>query len=132
MKTCRITGSLRPVTGRWRRADMPGNIQPGNTRVWFNLDQPLAVISSHQLANAPDGSGDVIRQWHLSATRRDEAGRPYQIEEHQLDLVVDCFGLSRWDIFNRPEGAEHHIWIPVNPARRGSRLAGNDPDGQAA
>lgn len=80
----------------------------------------LFMISALELADAPDGGGDVIEQWHVSMSKRNHANdiaskRPTDEECRQ---ALACLGLTGAEEDNHHPGVARHFWMPVDPARR--------------
>lgn len=126
MKTDRTTGTLRPLTvEHWtpsRHQKSP--VIPYPTRVWNHRRMAVVVVSVLEPAEAPDGTGDIIPQWHLSIagrvadpTRR-TGQRPTRVAGDVLEHFVETFGFVEWEIDNHHPGAAQHFWIPRDPARR--------------
>jgi hypothetical protein len=121
VKTCSRTGTLRPLTAEfWRSA--PFTAQDSRpTRAWMHRFDRLVVLSSYGPATAPDGTGDVIPQWHLSIVARADTPvgqEPVRCTAEQLTRFVETFGLTEFEIDNHHPGAAQHFWIPRDPARR--------------
>lgn len=123
MKTDRSSGTLRPLTNEhWTPRPMPDPSGPWATRAWLHRRAPLVVVTSVGMANAPDGSGDVIAQWHLSIAGRvvGPDNRPFPVRASAVELahMVATFGLDDYEIDNHHPGAAQHLWIPKDPTRR--------------
>lgn len=74
---------------------------------------PICVLSALTPAKAPDGSGDVIYQWHVSVSRRGKRPRPKDVAR-----VRRSFGMLDAEEDNHHPGAARHLWMPVDASRR--------------
>lgn len=87
-------------------------VKASSFSVW--LRRGVTVISASIRAHAPDGSKEVIPQWHLSF-RAD--GRRCNDEEVRLGLA--SFGIAGAEEDNHhPGGGARHFFMPVDPKRR--------------
>jgi hypothetical protein len=73
----------------------------------------LRVVSSLDLAELPDGSGEVGPQWHVSISARRK--RP---KDSLVRLALRDFGLVGAEEDNHHPGVARHFWMAVDPARR--------------
>jgi hypothetical protein len=74
---------------------------------------PIRVISDLVMAEAPDGSGDVVPQWHVSLTRNGK--RPHLTD---VRAVLRAFDLREAEEDNHYPGNARHFWLPVDPRCR--------------
>lgn len=109
---------LRPLPGSgWRelvpRAEkIRGHIDAIAYSCWYRSG--VMAVSALELAEAPDGKGDTIHQWHISFSGR---GRRSTDVECRQALV--SFGmLSAEEDNHHPGGGARHFWLPIDPARR--------------
>lgn len=79
--------------------------------VWHS--RGVTVISTLDMAKAPDGSGDVIPQWHISVTRR---GRRPRADDVTRALLA--FGMTGAEEDNHHPGQARNWFLPVDPSRR--------------
>lgn len=118
--------------GRWERfmprhCDGPGVMSHSGWR-----RGKIVVISSLTMAEAPDGRGDVIPQYHLSVSRRGRRPLPKDIK-----AVLRSFGMRHQapEEDNHHPGVARHFWLPLDPARRvdceckSEEVTVVDPDG---
>ena len=73
----------------------------------------VVVISALERAEAPDGRGDVIPQWHVSVSSR---GR--RIDNRALHAVLRDFRMVGAEEDNHHPGIARNLWLTVNPTRR--------------
>lgn len=120
-----VPPELYPRRGRWEKdsastdthlaihrvhARRAGEV-PYSASVW-RLGGILA-ISSWQMSNAPDGSGEVIPQWLISVS--DSGHRP---SDRVVAKVRADFGMEDADVDNHHPGVAMHLWMPVEKSRR--------------
>src|SRR4029077_12117474 len=74
---------------------------------------PLRVISEVMDMEAPDGSGDVIPQWHISISRKGE-----RCDDHDVGRVLRAFEMEGAEEDNHHPGVARHFFLTVDPARR--------------
>lgn len=72
------------------------------------------VISSLDLAELPDGSGEVGPQWHISIT----AVGNRRAKPEQVRRALRAFGMVGAEEDNHHPGNARHFFMPVDPARR--------------
>ena len=89
-----------------------GSLPPAiSVSAWTN--GRLRVISALEMAEAPDGRGDAIPQWHISVT---ESGlRP---SPRGLRRALRAFGMGGAECDNHHPGNAQHYWLPLDKARR--------------
>lgn len=113
------------VTG-WTRFGHPKDNGMGGLAVSYRKDQLLA-ISDLVYAEAPDGSGDRVWQYHVSVSRGwDSTGRLLMYKERidarptnaEVAEVARAFCLDVWEEDNHTSGLARHLWLPVDPDRR--------------
>lgn len=76
----------------------------------------LVILSTIDVAELPDGSGDVGPQWHLSVSLGKGAKR--RATDDECERVLRDFGLEGAEEDNHTPGLARHFWMPVDPARR--------------
>lgn len=76
-------------------------------------DGAILVISAIADMTAPDASGDVIPQWHVSIT--DRGARPGAAAVHRALAAFDMLGAEE---DNHHPGQARNFFLPVDPARR--------------
>lgn len=86
-------------------------------------DGHVTVISALELAEAPDGRGDAIPQWHVSISERGR--RP---SKGGLRRALRAFGMVGTEEDNHHPGVARHFWLPVDKARRVSCQCKDDED----
>lgn len=86
-------------------------LEPGSHSAWS--DGKAHVLSSLIDAEAPDGSGEVIPQWHVSITERGRRATP-----RVLRRALRAFGMVGAEEDNHHPGNARHFFLPVDPARR--------------
>lgn len=74
----------------------------------------ILVISALEDAEAPDGSKEVIPQWHLSMS----AGPGKRCSDDDARATLACFWMSGAEEDNHHPGAARHYWMPLDPKRR--------------
>lgn len=107
-------GEKYPLRGRWQKDRTASDLHRaarGSTSV-FRLGSAL-VISNLASLEAPDGSGDVIPQWHVSLS--DDGRRP---SPKLVDRVRRDFGMEGAEVDNHHPGVAVHLMLCVDPARR--------------
>ena len=95
---------------------------------WHRHTSGLFAMSTLDKAAAPDDTGDVIPQWHVSVSRRwDQRSNLVITSEHSRDhrptnaevvATALAFGMDQWEEDNHQPGMARHLWLPVDPARR--------------
>lgn len=101
----------------WRRSN---RLDPGQMELHSAISisawqrRGVFLISSLELAEAPDGRKDVIPQWHVSMSKPG-LGRCSDVECQQ---ALACFGLTGAEEDNHHPGVARHFWMPVDPKRR--------------
>jgi hypothetical protein len=86
---------------------------PGRASAWEAAG--LKAISAIEMAEAPDGSGETIPQWHLSVS---VLSRTRRARGHEVRQALRDFGLEGAEEDNHEPGAARHFWMPVDPGRR--------------
>ena len=71
------------------------------------------VISTLDMAEAPDGSGEMIPQWHISISNLGK--RPSQLV---VDVALKAFEMVGAEEDNHHPGNARHFWMPIDPERR--------------
>lgn len=94
-----------------RRPDFWSNDEPLSRSTW--TDGRLVVITDLILAEAPDGSGDLIEQWHLSATHLGA-----RCSDREMRRVRRDFGMRDAEEDNHHPGNARNLFLPVDPKRR--------------
>lgn len=79
--------------------------------VWVN--GPLRVLSSADIMDAPDGSGDAIPHWLISVTRNGQRAR-----DEDTQKMLRAFGMVGADEDNHHPGQSRAFFMPCDPARR--------------
>lgn len=89
-----------------------GHIQAISYSAWYR--RGVMAVSALELAEAPDGRGDVIPQWHISF-----AGNNRRSTDEEVRQALACFGIAGAEEDNHhPGGRARHFWVPVDPSRR--------------
>jgi len=99
------------IAWRRRRELPPLQPKPISASAW--QCGPICVISSLVLAEAPDGKGDAIPQWHVSIASVGRRPKP-----HHVRKALRAFGIEAAEEDNHEPGNARHFWLPVDPARR--------------
>lgn len=73
----------------------------------------VLVISALVLAEAPDGRGDTIPQWHVSVSEKGARPSP-----EALRRALRAFRMEGTEEDNHHPGVARHFWLPVDPTRR--------------
>ena len=73
----------------------------------------LLAISSLQIADLPDGSGETGPQWHVSISLKGK--RP---KDNHVRSALRDFGMLGAEEDNHHPGNARHFWMPCDPARR--------------
>lgn len=103
-----------PLRGRWekdREASVAYQVEHGSTSV-FRCGAALAISSIANMT-APDGSDDVIPQWHVSVS---EGGR--RPSRKLIERVRRDFGMEQAEVDNHHPGVAVHLLLCVAPDRR--------------
>ena len=109
-----IRGEKYPTRGRWEKdavASVAYQVEHGSTSVFRR--GAVLVISTIVDMEAPDGSHDVIPQWHVSVS---ECGR--RPSPKLVDQVRRDFGMEQAEIDNHHPGVAVHLMMCVDPERR--------------
>lgn len=77
----------------------------------------LVVVSTLDVAELPDGSGEVGPQWHVSISI-DDLRRPRRATDEECERTLRDFDLVGAEEDNHEPGRARHFWLPVDPARR--------------
>lgn len=83
--------------------------------VWHR--RGVFVISTLEMAEAPDGGKDVIPQWHVSISTR-LGGVVRRSTDQECRQVAACFGVAGAEEDNHHPGIARHYWMPMDPKRR--------------
>ena len=108
-------------TSGWRRANRwapPPDMKTQSVSAWMR--RGVFMISALELAEAPDGTGDVIPQWHVSMSKRNDAHdvaskRP---TDEECNQALACLGMTGAEEDNHHPGVARHFWMPLDPKRR--------------
>ena len=73
----------------------------------------VTVITAVELAELPDGSGEIGPQWHVSISRGGRRPKPAEVAR-----ALRAFGMRGAEEDNHHPGNARHFWLPVDPARR--------------
>lgn len=73
----------------------------------------LRVLSTLDDMEAPDGSREVIPQWHVSVSRRGK--RP---DDADVARALRAFQMENAEEDNHHPGVARHFFMPVDPSRR--------------
>lgn len=98
----------------WERCRLPFEalaMRPTSASAW--TDGRAVVISELVDAEAPDGSGEVIPQWHVSITERGQRPSP-----RALRRALRAFGMASAEEDNHHPGNARHFFLVVDKARR--------------
>jgi len=113
----------RPTkTSGWRpaRGFNPRMLEslPMSVSAWIRRD--VFILSAFELAEAPDGTGEAIPQWHVSiSTRNDKGDHPSKrSSDEEVRQTLAGFGMTGAEEDNHHPGVARHFWMPVDPARR--------------
>lgn len=80
--------------------------------VW--LRRGVMAVSALENAEAPDGTKEVIPQWHISFSKFNA-----RCPDDEVRQALACFGLAGAEEDNHhPGGLARHFWMPLDPARR--------------
>lgn len=108
-----------PISG-WREQKrrargVSANLDADSHSVWIR--RGIFLISALELADAPDGKGDAILQWHLSMSLYTDA---HSVRCSDIDCAqaLTSFGLVGAEEDNHHPGVARHFWMPVDPSRR--------------
>jgi hypothetical protein len=82
--------------------------------VWRRRD--VLAISTLVMAAAPDGSKDIIPQWHISFANTEVEGK--RCSDIECKQALACFGIAGAEEDNHEPGVARHFWMPVDPKRR--------------
>lgn len=74
---------------------------------------PVRVVSSLDVAEMPDGSGESGPQWHVSVTTKGKRPKP-----HHLARALKSFGMADAEEDNHHPGAARHFFLVCDPKRR--------------
>jgi hypothetical protein len=106
-----------PRHGRgWHETPLPAALEAQlrlgeHASCW--LRRNVVAISTLELAELPDGSGEVGPQWHLSIS-----SAQHRATAAQAARALEDFGLVGAEEDNHEPGIARHFWLPVDPARR--------------
>lgn len=101
----------------WRRASGfdPRTVFAGNTlgcSAWIR--RGVMMVSALENAEAPDGSGETIPQWHVSMSSEG----PKRCTDVEVRQALACVGMTGAEEDNHHPGVARHFWMPVDPKRR--------------
>lgn len=105
----------RPISNKWRELLPPTTLYTRGTialSMWMHRDG-TRVISELINAEAPDGRGDVIPQWHISVARPKARATKGEVQRALL-----AFQMVGTEEDNHESGNARHFWQPVDPSRR--------------
>lgn len=94
-----------------RAAKIAAHIRALSYSVWYRSG--VMVVSALEMADAPDGRGDMIPQWHISI-----AGNRRRSTDVEVRQTLVCFGMMDAEEDNHHPGVARHFWLTVDPARR--------------
>ena len=100
-----------PATGHWTRVKDPPGLHATSASAWRY--GRVMVISALEIAEAPDGRGDRIPQWHVSVSA--SGRRP---SDRELRRALKAFGMIRAEEDNHHPGLARHFWLTLDPSRR--------------
>lgn len=103
----------RPNSSKWHRAPQIRMAEAGEVLAYsvWETRRGVRVISALQLADLPDGSGEIGPQWHISISNKGK--RP-----KTTFTTLRAFGMAGAEEDNHHPGIARHFWMPVDPARR--------------
>lgn len=102
----------RPMTTRWRYIGVTP-VPMGVGLVFDHRHDGTRVITAIENADAPDGSGEAIPQWHVSISQ--QGRRP---AADAVDRALRAFSMVGAEEDNHHPGIARHFWLPVDPERR--------------
>ncbi len=121
----------RPASNLWVELEVPFKTPFNTTHVsMWKHPSGSRVISALEMAEYPDGSGEIGLQWHVSIAR--PAARASQ---RDVDRALLAFGMKGTEEDNHEPGNARHFWLPVDPTRRVececkvTEVVNVDPDG---
>lgn len=97
----------------WQRRPAPPAVAQGAVSVSAWVCGPIFVISALELADAPDGTHDIIPQWNISISASGKRPKPTHVRK-----ALRAFGMVGAECDNHHPGNAQHFWLPVDPARR--------------
>jgi hypothetical protein len=100
---------------RQRARAVSSNLNAISHSVWIR--RGVFLISALEMAEAPDGKGDSIPQWHVSMSQF-VGGETSRCSDKECQQALACFGLSGAEEDNHHPGNARHFWMPVDPKRR--------------
>lgn len=103
----------RPSGPGWMQLPTPRTLASGTHAASMWRRGAVSVISALSLAEAPDGSGRNILQWHVSVSRF--GSRP---TDRDVRHAREAFRLQGFEEDNHHPGGARHFWQPVEPAER--------------
>ncbi len=110
--------ALPTKTSGWRAEknfDPRGLKNTGSVSAWSR--RGVFVISAHELAEAPDGTGEAIPQWHVSISTRGN-GSVRRSTDAETRQALACFFVAGAEEDNHEPGIARHFWMPLDPKRR--------------
>ena len=86
------------------------------------LRRGVFVVSALELAEAPDGTGETIEQWHASISKASD-GDPNDVasrraSDEEVRQTLASLGMAGAEEDNHHPGIARHFWVPVDPKRR--------------
>jgi hypothetical protein len=101
----------------WSKWEPPADVRRKMADVAISFSwwrqRAILVCSALENAEAPDGRGDAIPQWHVSISKRHE---PPTLKVAR-DVLRD-FGMLDAEEDNHHPGHARHFFLPVDPSRR--------------
>lgn len=103
----------RPNSNAWKRVeDLPALLLDSGYSVWRS--RRIRVISALEMAEMPDGSGDVGPTWHVSVSTSSGG----EASDAEMQRVRLAFGMTEAEEDNHEPGRARNLWLVVDPARR--------------
>lgn len=99
------------IFDKHRTKAMPFDHKAIGLSVWKRSG--VVVISALENAHAPDGSLDVIPQWHLSVSHSGA-----RASDEVVRQTLASFDMTGTEEDNHHPGTARHFWMPVDPRRR--------------
>lgn len=78
------------------------------------------VITALEMAESPNGSGQVIPQWHVSVSiaPANGVGHGHRATDEDVGRVLQDFDMVGAEEDNHHPGVARHFWLPVDSAHR--------------
>lgn len=102
-----------PSRRGWEKIPTPPTVRQASVVASMWQSGRISVVSALSMADAPNGSGKVIPQWHVSVSRFGK--RP---TDRDVERARDAFGFRGWEEDNHHPGGARHFWQPVDPGER--------------